>query len=115
MPRTGTTNDDSPQLSIEDTSAARIRLRKNSQAYELLDANRSPRKKRTDLRKLSEWIRAQRRAEEAQRASVADSPPARRQYVLFMSLRHLAAVIVSGVAQACRKKIERPWRLPVIP
>jgi hypothetical protein len=104
MPRTGTTNDDPPQLSIEDTSAARIRLRKNSQAYELLDAKQSPRKKRTDLRKLSEWIRAQRRAEEAQRAPVADSPPARRQYVLFMSLRHLVAVIVSALHRLAGRK-----------
>jgi hypothetical protein len=57
--------------------------------------SKRPKKKRTDLRKLSEWIKAQRRAAEAQRTPATDSRPG-KQYVLFMPVGHLTAVIASA-------------------
>jgi hypothetical protein len=87
-------NDDPSEFSI-DAGAARIRMRKNPQPHELFDAKQTPQKKRTDLRKLSEWIKAQRRAAEAQRTPATDSRPG-KQYVLFMPVGHLTAVIASA-------------------
>jgi hypothetical protein len=91
-------SDDPPSLSIEDTIAARVRVRKDDlQPYDLFDGKRAQRKKRTDLRKLNEWIKAQRRAEVAQRASAPDSEPTREHYVLFMPLGRLRALIASAL------------------
>jgi hypothetical protein len=90
-----------PEFSIEDTAAARIRVQKDDpQPYAVFEGKRTAKEKRTDLRKLNEWIKAQRRAEDAQR--VPES--ACERFVLFMPLGNLKALIVSALRKFAARK-----------
>jgi hypothetical protein len=95
--------DSQPEFSIEDTDAARVRMRKDLQPYALFDGKKGPPRKRKDLRKLNEWIKAQRLAETEKQAPAADSRPPRKTFVLFMPLRHLMAVIASALCKLAGK------------
>ena len=94
----GRSKQDSPQkpdLSIEDTSEVRFRLGVMPQPYDLFDGKKSPRKKRKDLRKLSEEIKAQRKAVRTKSASVLTSLSRATRAMLFTPVGHFGAVVAS--------------------